>query len=328
MEHNNHLAEYQENIKQLTVLQEGYLAFIEPIIENLKNLPDNVTIASIRKNSEQEVEAVLNAAEDASMAGLLMDYPALYFSIGPSGSMREPDVKNPNEPVYSGVLIEKKKGLVYWQSNVGCDVINFTCQTNAVVLNAWNNPAHTGPSVATVRINDCEGTTPWASFSQSGSDYWVQPVNAVGLLLLSDAVHWKQTRALSISLRDDFNDRIKSVSTLAAPQAKIILNALFSWATTDNALPTKRDFSAWTASRGNVLVMHGIQDWLALTASVKQGDAQTSAVQLKIKLLSERLPNIWRFVDEADLGIVCDAMQSIQARWVEHKVEAVSGLTL
>lgn len=314
-----HRAQYQKNMEHATAAQERYVAFVEPFISCLSNLPDNVSIESIHRNTEQEVEITLVAEPGLSLAILLMEYPPLPFAINSSGKMREPDVDNLDDPVYSGILIEKNQLLVHWQSNIGDDVVNFTCQTDAVALDAWKNPSSTGASVATVQLGDFESKTPWRSLGQDDSDYWAQPVNAAGVSLLNDAIHWKKETTLSISLREGFNARLKNVTTLNSPQAKIILNALFSWATSEKELPKKEDFSAWRAPRGNVLVMHGPQDWAALTESITQDDTHANSAQLTIHRLSERLPNIWRFFDAESVGFICEAMAETQQRWSEKQ---------
>ena len=314
-----HRAKYQKNMEHAATAQERYLAFVEPFIVCLSNLPENVAIESIRRNTDREVEITLVATPGVSMAILLLDYPPLPFSIKPSGKMCEPNLENQDDPVYSGILIEKRKHLMHWQVSIDGNIVNFTCQTVPIALAEWKNPAETGASVATVQLSDVEVKTPWQSLSQDGSDYWAQPVNAAGLSLLSGAVHWKKDTVLSISLREGFNACIKTVTTLDSPQAKIVLNALFAWATSENELPTKKDFSAWIAPRGNVLAMHGIQDWAALTKSITQEDKHTNSAQLKIYRLSEKLPNIWRFVDDASLDFVCEAMAETQRRWNENQ---------
>lgn len=314
-----HRAQYQANMEHAAATQERYLAFAEPFIAGLSNLPENVTIESIRRNTDREVEITLVATPDVSMAILLLDYPPLPFAINSSGRLCEPDSENHDDPLYSGILIEKNQPLVHWQSNIGDDVVNFTCQTDAVALDAWKNPAQTGASVATVQLGDFESKMPWRSLSQDGSDYWAQPVNAAGVSLLNDAIHWRKKTALSISLREGFDARIKNVATLNSPQAKIIINALFSWATSENELPKKEDFSAWKAPRGNVLVMHGPQDWAALTESITQEDTHANSAQLTIHRLSERLPNIWRFFDAESVGFICEAMAETQQRWSEKQ---------
>lgn len=318
-EQEQHRAKYQKNMEHATAAQERYLSFVEPFISCLSNLPDNVTIESIRRNTDQEVEIKLVAEPGLSLAILLMEYPPLPFAINSSGKMREPDVENFEDPVYSGILIEKSQSLVHWQSNIGGDIVNFTCLTVFIALDAWENPAKTGASVATVQLGDVDIKTPWQSLSQDGSDYWAQPVNAVGVSLLNDAIHWKKEATLFILLREGFNARIKNVTTLDSPQAKIVLNALFSWATSENELPKKEDFSAWTAPRGNVLAMHSPQDWFALTEIIKQEDTQVNSAQLKIHRLSERLPNIWRFADDKSVGVICEAMAETQKRWTENQ---------
>lgn len=302
--------------------KEKYLSFVEPLLVGLGSLPDNVVIAGISKNTEQEIEVALTTSPGVSMASLFMEYPPLPFSPGVDGHMREPNADNPDEPVYSGVLIEQGKSLMHWQSSLGGAVVNFMCQTDAVTMNAWNNPSHTGAPVATVVLGDVASTSPWCSIGQDGHGYWAQPLNAAALGLLNKATAWQNTNALSTELRQEFNENIQGISSLASPQAKIVLNALFSWATSDQDLPTKEDFVAWTAPRGNVLAMHSPKDWATLTSGAPASSTHANTAQSKIHMLSERLPNIWRFADEQSLAVICDAMQATQTRWMANQKQA------
>lgn len=302
---------HQQSMQALDQRQERYLAFIEPVARGLANLPEGLTIEDIQKNTSGEALVVLSAAPGASMASMLLEYAPLPFVVLDSGKMREPYADVDNQIIYDGVLIESTKAeVVHWQSEVGGALVHFSCRTNGVSLDPWRNPGDTGRPAASVALGDL----PPAVWVQE-NNYWANPVSDAAKARLEKAIVWRQQQQVDADVAVQFNAALESIPGLKTPQGKILCNALLHWAKTDQALPTVQDFTAWPAPSGNVIALHGKQDWDKLLA----GNTPTTAgntVQEKIQSISTRLPNFWRFVDASQVELVCNAMATAQTRWL------------
>lgn len=304
-------AVHQQSMQALDQRQERYVAFIEPVVRGLANLPDGLTIDDIQENTSGEALVVLSAAPGASMASMLLEYAPLPFVVLDSGKMREPYADVDNQVIYDGVLIEGTKAeVVHWQSEVGGALVHFSCRTNGVSLEPWRNPVDTGRPVASVALGDL----PMAAWVQENK-YWANPVSDAAKARLEKATAWRQQQQVGADIAVQFNAALESISALKTPQGKILSNALLHWATTDQPLPTVQDFSAWKAPSSNVIAMRGQQDWdkfLVGNAPV----AASNPVQEKIQGISTRLPNFWRFVEASQVELVCNAMATAQKRWL------------
>lgn len=306
------LHEYAEEERFLDASEERYLAFIEPILTRLEGLPDAVVIESINEVYESNAEVLLSAGPGVSISSLFLDYPAIPFSLSHNGSEVDP-VKG--EPVYSGLMVSTNPSKLHWQTMLGEQIVNVALTTQSLALDRWNNPTETGAPVASISVGDTGGDA-WRSIGRKGAEYWVQPSNAQALALLDSAKSWRNNAALSAELREQFNERLAGIPTLQSAQAKIVVNALFAWSLGNEALPSKDDFSAWTPPRGNVVAMNSPQDWVALVADKPAAEKFANSAQEKIHTWSGRLPNIWRFVDEAGVATLCDAMAETRTRLV------------
>ncbi len=302
---------HQQSMQALDQREERYLAFIEPVLRGLANLPDGLTIDDIQKNTSGEALVVLSAAPGASMASMLLEYAPLPFVVLDSGKMCEPDANADNQAVYDGVLIEGTKAeIVHWQSEVGGSVVHFSCRTNGVSLDPWRNPVVTGQPVASVALGDL----PMAAWVQE-NNYWVNPASDVARARLEKAIAWRQQQQVDADIAVEFNAALESISKSRTPQGKILFNALLHWAKTDQPLPTVQDFSAWKTPSSNVIAMRGQQDWDKLLVGTTFFTAN-NPVQEKIQSISARLPNFWRFVEPSQVELVCNAMAMAQTRWL------------
>lgn len=302
------LDEYAANMTQIEEMQDRHLAMIEPIVRGLTNLPQHVIINDIKYNDSDPLEVSLSVLPEASMALLLLECPALPFVFDHNNVPRDPDAEKSNEAIYSGLMVSTNPSMVQWQANVGGQLVNISCKADNVTLDCWNNPIETGSPVATVQAGDVGGSKTWSLAGKLGSDTWVQPLNAAAMAKLDNARHWKENAVVLKEIRAKFNERIAGVPALQGAQVKVVVNALFTWAINGEALPSKEDFSAWAPPRGNVLVMHSAQDWTNLLTDTASESEFSNSAQAKIHIWSERLPNIWRFTDEAGIAVLCDAM--------------------
>lgn len=302
------LDEYAARTKQIEEMHERHLAMIEPIVRELANLPQHVILNDIQYNDSNPLEVSLSVLPGASLALLLLECPALPFVFDHNNVPRDPDAQKSNEAIYSGLMVSTNPSMVQWQANVGGQLVNISCKADNVVLDCWKNPIETGSPVATVHAGDVGGSQTWSLAGKLGSDTWVQPLNAAAMAKLDSAKHWRQNATQLKEARDTFNERLLGMPALQGAQVKIVVNALFTWAVNGEPLPVKDDFSAWTPPRGNVLVMHSAQDWTNLLKDTAPESEFSNSAQAKIHMLSERLPNIWRFTDEAGIALLCDAM--------------------
>lgn len=306
------LQQYAEEERFLDASEERYLAFIEPILTGLAGLPETVVIESINEVYESNAEVLLSAGPGVSISSLLLDYPAIPFSLSRNGSEVDP-VKG--EPVYSGLMVSTNPSKLHWQTVLGEQIVNVALTVQSLALDRWNNPAATGAPVASISVGDTGGDA-WHSIGRKGAEHWVQPSNSQALALLDAAKSWRKTAALSTELREQFNERLAGIPTLQSAQAKIVVNALFAWSLGNEELPSKDDFAVWTAPRGNVVAMNSPQDWVDLVADKPTTETFANSAQEKIHNWSGRLPNIWRFVDEAGIATLCDAMVATRTRLV------------
>lgn len=308
------LDEYSQKINHVAALEERYTALVAPLVGGLSAFPDNVVINQITFNENATPNVDITVKPGVSMASLLMDYPAIPFVIGANGALTKPSVDTDDEVVFSGILVSTKMQLAQWQTTLNGQQVNITCKMNGLTQDVWNNPANTGAPVVTMQVGDIGGSTAWRSLTSDGVEYWAQPASPVALDNLYSAKQWRAQAQLSAEIREEFNSRLMELPALQSPQARIVVNALFTWARSGQELPVKEDFSAWKAPRGNVLVMHSAQDWANLVSDAPQERGIKNPAQAKIHILSERLPNIWRFTDEAGIGVLCDAMAEVQTR--------------
>ncbi len=303
---------HQQSLHALEQHQERYLAFVEPVLLGLVNLPEGLQIEAIHKNTSGEALVVLSANAQASMVSMLLEYPALPFVVLDSGKMREPYADAADQAIYDGVLIEGTKAeVVHWQSVVGGAIVHFSCRTNGISLSPWRNPADTGYPVASVALGDL----PTSAWVQQGG-YWAAPASDAAKALLDKAIVWRAKQQLSADVGAQFYEDLESIASLKTPKGKILASALLGWALTDQALPTAKDYLVWEAPRGNVVAMHGQQDWDNLLAGPSPAALPVNDVQEKIRAISTRLPNFWRFVDPSQVESVCDAMAAAQTRWL------------
>lgn len=303
---------HQQSMQALDQRQERYLAFIEPVVRGLANLPEGLAIEDIQKNTSGEALVVLSAAPEASLASMLLEYAPLPFVVLDSGKMREPYADVDNQAIYDGVLIEGSKAeVVHWQSVVGGATVHFSCRTNGVSLDPWRNPSDTGRPVASVTLGDLP-TNAWV---QEGN-YWANPFSDAAKARLDKANVWRQQQQVDADIAVEFNTALERIPALKTPQGKMLANALLHWAKTDQPLPTAQDFSAWQAPRSNVIAIHNQQDWEKVLAGPAPAGVAANGVQEKIQGLSTRLPNFWRFVEPAQVELVCSAMATAQTRWL------------
>lgn len=302
--------------------QEHYLAFMEPLVLGLGNMPDDVTIQDVRKNQHGEIEVMLDAAEGVSIANLVLDYPPLPFQVDDSGTMQQPGAKPSEEALYSGLLLNSKH--LYWQADINGHIVNFRCSSPGMDVKAWHNPTQTGAPLGSALVGDLNPTTPWRAIGAGGVDYWAQPLDGVAMTNMEPARAWFAEMNVHKTLREQFRATMAQNPEFNNHRGTLLLNAMFLWATSETPLPEVADFKSWAAPVSNVIVLHSVADLeplLSENASEVGNEAQQKLLQL-----SRHLPNIWALTDEKGLLGLCDAMATVRDGW-GARLSGADGLT-
>lgn len=313
---------HQAIITNIETREERYLSLVGPLLGSLDKQLDGFSIEDIHAHDQSNIMIVLLQNPGASLTSLLLELPALTASYSKEGEDNEGVLDKADVPKYTGLLIEAKNpDTVYWKTELDGREVSIACKNENVHIEPWRNPMDTGAPVSTIRLGDLESSIPWVQVGLDSKDYWVQPANSLAREQINNAEVWLRESMLRKSLREDFNDSLTGYSSLGSARANMVLNALFSWATSEQPLPSKEDLLGWPAPKGNVIAMHTVNDWNNLVDATPANPQASYFAKEKINMLAARLPNIHLFADSNTLDAICQTMAKTQTLWQANQLK-------